>query len=298
MKKNLAPLLIGIALILAGIGYVGNIFFNWDFSIFFDGWWTLFLIVPALIHMIARGIHTGNSILLVLGTAFLLREQNVIPERYMDNVLIAAGIIMLGIGLIVHFISPSKPQPNQYAQTQNNYSQPYSNQQNNKNTDYSYNPNHSNSKKDYNNTTASGFAATATANSSTDKTDYNSSQPNDSEKKNYNVYTDSQPVYNALLSGINEKNNSTDLLGAKISAILGGVDLDLRDAIVKQDITIKVSAVMGGVTIYAPQNVRISLKRSDALGATTCAAKSMPQDSNVPLVTFDCCAFMGGIEIK
>ena len=38
---------LGIVLILLGVFLAGKIFLDWDFSIFFDGWWTLFIIVPS-----------------------------------------------------------------------------------------------------------------------------------------------------------------------------------------------------------------------------------------------------------
>lgn len=310
MKKSLAPLFIGIALIVVGLGYIANVFFGWDLTFAFEGWWTLFLIVPALIHMIARGIQWFNSIVFVGGSLWLLYELDIIPQKEINNVLIAAGILMIGMAFLIHFIRPSKPKAYEYAKTSTDYANYDYKKKPSYQTDYT-NTDSANSKTDY-----TGDFTTPPPNqnanynndftaSSNDKKDYNdySDYKKEDYKKDYNeafvnVDNDDRPTYNALLSGINEKNNSTDFLGAKISAVMGGVDLDLREAVVKQDITITVSAVMGGVTIYAPKNVRIKLKRSDIMGASSCVAKSMPQDTTVPFVTFDCSAFMGSIEIK
>ncbi|MCK7484144.1 MAG: hypothetical protein MZU97_00310 [Bacillus subtilis] len=41
-------------------------------QIFFAGWWTLFLIVPALVHIIKHGIQTGNMVLFGLGNVLPL----------------------------------------------------------------------------------------------------------------------------------------------------------------------------------------------------------------------------------
>ena len=44
----------GILLIVVGILFLGRNMNWWDFSIFFDGWWTLFLIVPSIISLVRR----------------------------------------------------------------------------------------------------------------------------------------------------------------------------------------------------------------------------------------------------
>lgn len=64
--------------------------------IFFDGWWTLFLIVPASVHLAKHGIQTGNLIVLAVGVFFLLDEQGINLSGYLLPIL----FVVLGIGLI------------------------------------------------------------------------------------------------------------------------------------------------------------------------------------------------------
>ena len=52
MKKS--NLFWGVILIVIGILFLGRNMEWWDFSIFFRGWWTLFLIVPSIIALIKR----------------------------------------------------------------------------------------------------------------------------------------------------------------------------------------------------------------------------------------------------
>lgn len=64
--------------------------------IFFDGWWTLFLIVPAAVHLAKNGIQTGNLIVLAVGVFFLLDAQGINLSGYLLPIL----FVVLGIGLI------------------------------------------------------------------------------------------------------------------------------------------------------------------------------------------------------
>jgi hypothetical protein len=87
--------LLGIILVVLGAIFLLNRFEVFDFNIFFDGWWTLFLIVPAIMSMSKQGVTNGNVILLVIGVVFLLREQGV----DLGGFLLPAVLIVLGISL-------------------------------------------------------------------------------------------------------------------------------------------------------------------------------------------------------
>ncbi|MGL5978126.1 MAG: LiaF transmembrane domain-containing protein [Erysipelotrichaceae bacterium] len=100
MKKVSFNIIAGIALIVVGIGYFGNAFFWWDFSIFFDGWWTLFLIIPSLYIMLKNGIRVWNFAILGAGVYYLLREQRLINFRITWPMLFALGLIFIGVQLI------------------------------------------------------------------------------------------------------------------------------------------------------------------------------------------------------
>ncbi len=100
MRKNISNILWGLLFIGAAAGLAGNILGYWDFTVFFPGWWTVFLIVPALIAMVREGIRTGNAIVLVIGILFLLDAQEVIPDNMLYKFLGPAVLLVIGIAII------------------------------------------------------------------------------------------------------------------------------------------------------------------------------------------------------
>ncbi len=87
----------GLLLLVIGIIILLNALNIIPINIFFDGWWTLFLIIPALMSMSRQGITAGNIILLVLGVGFLLREQGWNFTQY----LVPAIFIAVGVAILV-----------------------------------------------------------------------------------------------------------------------------------------------------------------------------------------------------
>ena len=81
MKLSRTDLFWGIALIVIGIGFGGEALGLWNFEVFFNGWWTLFIIVPCLTNMFESGIKRSNTIGLTIGSLLLLSSWNVVPEE-------------------------------------------------------------------------------------------------------------------------------------------------------------------------------------------------------------------------
>jgi hypothetical protein len=87
----------GVALLIIGILFLMDRLGVFDVRWFFRGWWTLFLIIPALYTMFKNGIQTGNVILLGIGIYFLLQEWGI----DMGWVVIPAVMIVLGVSLLI-----------------------------------------------------------------------------------------------------------------------------------------------------------------------------------------------------
>ena len=87
----------GVVLIVLGVLFLLDKLNVIPFNIFFEGWWTLFLIVPALMSMSKQGVTVGNMILLIIGVTSLLSAQNVDLGGY----LLPGVLILLGIGLFI-----------------------------------------------------------------------------------------------------------------------------------------------------------------------------------------------------
>lgn len=87
----------GIVLLVVGALFLLDRTGLLDVRWFFHGWWTLFLIIPALYTMFKNGIQTGNVILLAIGVYFLLQEMG-IDLRW---IVIPAVMIVLGVSLLL-----------------------------------------------------------------------------------------------------------------------------------------------------------------------------------------------------
>jgi predicted membrane protein len=74
MRRRLTNYMWGIFFIVIGIGYTGNVLFHWRFDLFFNGWWTFFIIVPCLISALQNGFGLGNVLGLVIGILLFLSE--------------------------------------------------------------------------------------------------------------------------------------------------------------------------------------------------------------------------------
>lgn len=99
--KNLSRILWGIVLIFIGVIWGLNRTGVADINIFFDGWWTLFIIVPSIISLFERGSNKTSSIIfLVIGILFLLASQGVFEFEILWEILLPAIVILIGLSLI------------------------------------------------------------------------------------------------------------------------------------------------------------------------------------------------------
>ena len=69
--KKVGSVLWGIVLIAAGVIWALNEFNITNINVFFDGWWTLFIIVPCAIGLFTEREKTGNIIGIAVGVFVL-----------------------------------------------------------------------------------------------------------------------------------------------------------------------------------------------------------------------------------
>lgn len=100
MNHTLKYKLFGLLFLAVGVGYLGEQMNLWSFSIFFPGWWTLFLIIPAFFSMLENGIHVGNGLVLLFGGYYLLYANDFIDIRLTWGLIFALGCILCGIKLV------------------------------------------------------------------------------------------------------------------------------------------------------------------------------------------------------
>ena len=98
--KKLSKILWGIALIAVGSIFALKAFGVTNVEIFFDGWWTLFIIVPCLVGIFSEREKTGNIIGLLIGVFLLLCCQNVLSFDMFWKLAIPAIIVIIGLKMI------------------------------------------------------------------------------------------------------------------------------------------------------------------------------------------------------
>ncbi|EKQ55970.1 MULTISPECIES: LiaF domain-containing protein [unclassified Clostridium] len=100
MKSKFSNVVWGIIFIALGAFYAGNIFNLWSFNLFFNGWWTLFIIIPCLIGIIENGLSTGNIVGLIIGILLLLSSQDIINTRMITRLIFPVILILIGIKIV------------------------------------------------------------------------------------------------------------------------------------------------------------------------------------------------------
>ena len=101
----------------------------------------------------------------------------------------------------------------------------------------------------------------------------------------------------AILGGSEHKSVADDYLGGNLTAVLGGVKLDLRKAKIKKTATINLMIVMGGAEIIVPRGVAIVNKTNSILGGIENSTdQDSEKDARTLIITGD--VIVGGAEIK
>lgn len=226
MKKT-NGILWGIILIAAGVIFGLNALNVIDVEIFFDGWWTLFIIVPCGIGLITENDKFGNALGLAVGVVLLLCCQDVLSFSMFWKLAVPVIIILFGLKLICGSVLSHKDI---------------------KNTEI---------KKD-----SDGYRQAA-----------------------------------AFFAGSELNLSGERFEGAELNALFGGVDCDIRNAVIESDCVINASAMFGGITVYAPENMSVKINSASLFGGTGDKLKRGNVNSEHTLYVNAKCLF-GGVEIK
>ncbi len=104
-----------------------------------------------------------------------------------------------------------------------------------------------------------------------------------------------------LLSGADYSTRSLNLTGGNVVTILGGADIDIRDADTQADeIVLEITSVMGGVDLKVPAHWQVIIQVVPVMGGisnkTTCLAERMNLPKKRLLITGT--VVMGGIDVR
>lgn len=223
-KSKIADFLFGLCFLIAGVGLAGSAFGWWNYRLFFDGWWTLIIIIPMLISIFKSGFHTFNTIALFIGVVLLLSENDILPENTIYQLIVP--IIFLVIGFQIIF-----------------------------------------------------------------KGAFRHRIP-----KDIFVNSSRHKEFAAIFGGQERKISNEVFEGGNITAVFGGVELDLRDAIIDNDIVINTTVAFGGAEIYLPQNVKVSISSVPIFGAVSNKTLNLATSED-PTVYINATCVFGGVDV-
>lgn len=226
--KKVSRILWGIVLVAAGVILSLNAFNITNIDIFFDGWWTLFIIVPCAIGLFTDYDKGGHIIGLCIGVFLLLCCQDILNFDMFWKLLVPVIIVVIGVKMIVGSIFGSRSEQVVKQLKADN---------------------------------ASMQSGAATFSSST--LDY------------------AGEVFE----------------GAQLDAVFGGIQCDLRGAVIHGDCVINASAVFGGIDIYVPDDLNVKVNSNSIFGGVSGKERRNTPANQHTLYLNAACLF-GGIEIK
>ncbi|MBT8213406.1 MAG: cell wall-active antibiotics response protein, partial [Acidimicrobiia bacterium] len=103
----------------------------------------------------------------------------------------------------------------------------------------------------------------------------------------------------AITDGAEFVSHAPALRDVEVIAMMGGVQLDLRNATLADGATLRVTAAMGGVQVFVPEKWKVRVTSQVVAGGVNTdvtPAEHLPPEN--PMLIVDVRAFMGGVDIK
>jgi len=258
--KKANGLFVGVLFIIIGFLYACTALDIFDFSIFFPGCWTLIIIVPCIYALTRKDEDKTGPIIGLIVGICFLINA----QDFDFHISFFPMLLAIACFLIGwKLIFPNKKKEHKQVEYDFTYS------------------------SDTDGNTSSNF------------TDGNSSN---STFAGGGTYTAGNGYINAsaIFGGKDIRVDNECFTGADITVIMGAVDLNLRNAIISEDVYVNISAVMGGVDIYAPANVRVVTDGCSCImggiDVNTPYVNYHSADTPRLIITGNC--IMGGIDIK
>lgn len=229
--KQLKPIIWGLAIIALGVIFGGNALGLFNFDVFFDGWWTLFIIVPSVISLFTEKEKLMSLGFIAAGVILLLAAQNVFTYDVAWKAILAVFLIIAGLTLII-------------------------------------------------------------------KTTFHSKNDQEVAAKIKEAEKEDKPLDSqiAIFSGTDRVYNDEVFQGAFLTAVFGGVSLNLKKAKFEKDTIIKAFTLFGGVDIVVPSDVKVKLKSGFIFGGFSDDRKNAT-DKGKHTIYIDAAGGFGGITI-
>lgn len=98
--KKFSNILWGLLFIALGVIIGLNSFGVTDINLFFDGWWTLLIIIPCTIELFRSRDKTGNLIGIAVGIALLLACQDILTFDMLWKLMLPGILVIIGLSLV------------------------------------------------------------------------------------------------------------------------------------------------------------------------------------------------------
>src|SRR5699024_204237 len=104
----------------------------------------------------------------------------------------------------------------------------------------------------------------------------------------------------SLFSGTEIRSQSKQFEGGSVTAIFGGSEIDLREAVISgEGAALELSAVFGGINIYVPESVQLAVIGIPLFGGwEKKTIKRAADNEDLPVLKVNCLTVFGGVEIR
>ncbi|MCI0707889.1 MAG: cell wall-active antibiotics response protein [Ignavibacteriae bacterium] len=110
--------------------------------------------------------------------------------------------------------------------------------------------------------------------------------------------TNSTISHIAVMAGIEGSNTSQDFRGGELTAVMGGMEIDLRQAVIKDgDAVIEIFAMWGGIELRVPKEWTVVIEGVPIMGAFEDTTQP-PKGGSTQRLIIKGTVVMGGAEIK
>lgn len=111
------------------------------------------------------------------------------------------------------------------------------------------------------------------------------------------ISKDKKLIYNGIFSGVNEKVIDEDVEVIVINAIFGGVELDLRNLNLKDDLKIEICSIFGGVDLFLSDNYNLIVSSTSIFGGVE-NKHSTKKDKVKKNINISSVNIFGGTDLK
>lgn len=98
--KKITKIIWGIVLVAVGVVFALNALNITNVDMFFEGWWTLFIIIPCAVGLFTESDKTGNIIGIAVGVCLLLWRRDILDFSMLWKLIIPVCIVIVGVRMV------------------------------------------------------------------------------------------------------------------------------------------------------------------------------------------------------